>query len=209
MSQDFSIRLQQWEATPPAESWSNIEARLATEEEMNRLGERLQSVEVPPPAGVWAKIDDQIHPTPVRKLPTPHHKTIPFYLRPVWVAAAMISFFVGSMWYYQVSPFDPSPLMQKSFNLSTYPAKTSPTEYIPYQSPSGQPIKISKRVHEAMFQAAGLVKSNQKKPATDAQLEEWRNQIRQSNFVPSPDNFMSILELQEMLAEKQTVHGQN
>jgi hypothetical protein len=201
MSQDFSTRLYQFEVTPPPQAWQQISKELEPADDMDLLAKRMLAFEVAPPTQVWTSIQSDLVETPVIPIHSARQQP-PFILRPVWVAAAFIAFFIGGMWYYQVSPLDPSPLTDKAFAVPVYSGKSNTQQYIPYKSPSGSLVKVSKRIHESFFQFESTdTKNKQNRPSTK-QLDQWRSRILAANYMPSTDNLFSIIEMHEMLSEK-------
>ena len=201
MSQDFSTRLFQFEVTPPPQAWQQICKDLESTDEMRLLSDKMRAHEVAPPAQVWTSIQSALTETPVIPIHTAKRHT-PFILRPVWVAAAFISFFIGGMWYYQVSPLDPNPLTDKAFAVPVYKGITNKQQYIPYKSPSGFTVKVSKRLHDSFFQFESKDTKSKENHPSSKQLEQWRSRILASNYMPSADNLFSIIEMHEMLTEK-------
>ncbi len=90
MNRDFTIRLYEFEMTPPPGAWSKIESVLDEDGDSFLIGEKLSNIELTPPAAVWPAIasaldsDQPVKETPVRKLQ-------PYYR---YAAAAAILFAV-------------------------------------------------------------------------------------------------------------------
>ena len=92
-----------------------------------------------------------------------------------------------------------NPEIQYSHRAAVYdsPEDNDATRYLMFRDSEGRFIKISKKLSGLFCCVSG---EEQDENCHD-QLKKWREKIASSSFIPSPDNFMDILELVNSLQD--------
>ena len=77
------------------------------------------------------------------------------------------------------------------------PSDNSSGRYLMFKNSEGQYIRISKKLSGLFCCVSG----EERNENCDDQLKKWREKIATSSFIPSPDNFMDILDLVSSLQD--------
>jgi hypothetical protein len=77
------------------------------------------------------------------------------------------------------------------------PSDNSSGRYLMFKNSEGQFIRISKKLSDLFCCVSG----EERDENCDDQLKKWREKIATSSFIPSPDNFMDILDLVSSLQD--------
>ncbi|HVZ56651.1 MAG TPA: hypothetical protein VG870_08340 [Chitinophagaceae bacterium] len=78
-------------------------------------------------------------------------------------------------------------------------SRTPADRYVMFQDADGRFIRMSRKLADLLCCVTG----EQTTESCSSQLKKWRTEIASSSFVPSPDNFMDILDLVNSLQEGQ------
>jgi hypothetical protein len=106
----------------------------------------------------------------------------------------------------------PRPILTSSGELIQDKSVINPhnDEYISITAPNGQQTKISSRLINAMHYFASSnntekkeAEGDNKKDAWQQRINQWRKKVLQSAFIPSSSNFLDILEMTELVEEKE------
>ena len=99
---------------------------------------------------------------------------------------------------YAASPVVNIPELQYSHRAAVNDSPASEADrYMMYKNSDGQFIRISKKLSTLYCCVSGEEQDNN---CTD-QLKKWREKLAASSFIPSPDNFMDILDLVNSLED--------
>lgn len=100
---------------------------------------------------------------------------------------------------YSETDFQKSPELQYPHRaaVNDSPSDNSSGRYLMFKNSQGQFIRISKKLTDLFCCVSG---EEQDEDCND-QLKKWREKIATSSFIPSPDNFMDILDLVNSLED--------
>ena len=100
---------------------------------------------------------------------------------------------------YTGSVFQKNPELQYPHRaaVNDSPADNSSDRYLMFKNSQGQFVRISKKLTDLFCCVSG---EEQDENCND-QMKKWREKIASSSFIPSPDNFMDILDLVNSLQD--------
>jgi hypothetical protein len=100
---------------------------------------------------------------------------------------------------YSETGFQKSPELQYPHRaaVNDSPSDNSSGRYLMFKNSEGQFIRISKKLSDLFCCVSG----EERDENCDDQLKKWREKIATSSFIPSPDNFMDILDLVSSLQD--------
>ena len=99
---------------------------------------------------------------------------------------------------YSAASFEKLPELQYSHRAAVNDSPDAEADrYMMYKNSEGQFIRISKKLSNLYCCVSGEEQDNN---CTD-QLKKWREKLAASSFIPSPDNFMDILDLVNSLED--------
>lgn len=100
----------------------------------------------------------------------------------------------------------PRPILTASGELIEDMSVVNPhnDKYVTITAPNGQQTKVSSKLVDAIRYFNSIKPDPAAKDSTLQQrIHEWRNKILKSGFVPSSNNFMDILEMTDLVEEKE------
>lgn len=203
MSGNLKKRLAEYEQAPPGDAWENIAKKL---DEANKLQSRLLHYEETPPPGLWKsiaeKMDDIDHAT---ELISTNRKIKSWPILRYAAAAVIISFVSFSLIYLDKKSGNDIKNIDAAGSIKINDSNAAEAKnYISIKSENGDIVKVSSKFSNLVHYLDNNSTGDALATSTfwKEKIKGWKEKMISNTVIPTPENFMDIIELSEVVKDK-------